>query len=376
MRIDVYVTVWGKPYVDKFLKYSLASQLAPANLPAVSGDIEFAYHIYTDRASVAHFALDRLRALAEVNFVFYEDIPYRGGTLAEAMANSDPATVKHNVQRLTSRHMLMGAVARGSDAVILLDSDFVFADGAWPAMIAAYRSGAKAVCAMFLRLEEERAVPLLPDLATGIAAPDLVQIGLDAMHPSLAAMFLQADPFTAYPSQLNWRVGPITGKTEGYVTHCFFPHPLLVVPQGGVNYSGTMDYDYALRLADDEAIHLVRSSDELLFCKMTPAAYNAGAVGAKPDIGALGRFVVSNTNLRHALFMSQPIRYRAGGEEAVWRETEARSTQFVEAVYRAAEAVVAGAKTDARTMVFLKSFLGPIEDFVSPQTAARLKGWM
>lgn len=376
MRVDVYVTVWGKPYVDKFLRYSLASQLAPANLPAVDGDIEFAYHIYTDRATQPDFDLDGLRAHADVSFTFYEDMPFKSGSLADAIAASDPATVKHNVQRLTSRHLLQRAADCGSDAVILLDSDFIFADGAWPAMLAAHRAGAKAVCAMFLRLEEESAKPLLPDLRAGIAAPDLVAIGLQAMHPSMKACFLQADPFTAYPSQLNWRVGPIVGDTEGYVAHCFFPHPLLVSPARGVNYSGTMDYDYALRIAADEEIHLVRSSDELLFCKMTAGAYNAESVGARPDIGALGRFVVSNTNIRHALFMSQPIRYRAGGDEAVWQETEARSTQFVEAIYRAAELVVAGAKTDARTMVFLKSFLGPIEDFVSPQTAARLKGWM
>jgi hypothetical protein len=378
MRIDVYVTVWGARFVEKFLTYSLASQLAPANLPAVGGDVDFVYHIYTDRASEPLFAprLAELGAHADVQFAFYEDIAFKGGTLKEALDNSDPATVKHNVQRLTSRHLLSLAAEQGSDAVILLDSDFIFADGAWAALIELHRAGAKAVCGMFLRLEEESAVPLLPDVGKGIAAPDLVSIGLRAMHPSMKAMFLQADPFTSYPSQLNWRVGPVEGETEGYIAHCFFPHPLLVVPRGGINYSGTMDYDYALRVADDEQIHLVTSSDELLFCKMTPASYNAGAAGAKPDIGELARFIVSNTNLRHALFMSQPIRYRAGGDAAVWQETEERSTRFVEAIYRAAELVVAGAKTDARTMVFLKSFLGPIEDFVSPQTAARLKGWM
>ncbi len=193
------------------------------------------------------------------------------------------------------------------------------------------------------------------------------------MHPLARAMFVDAEPFTAYPSQLNWRVG-----AHGFVTHCFFPHPLLVVPQGGVNYSGTMDYEYALRaVADDTAIHLVRSSDELLVCKMTPAAYNADAIrAAPPGIAELGRFVVSNTNIRHRLFMRQPIRFIAGGTEAEWAAVEEHAGRFVEAIYKAAELVAAGARADARTMVFLKSFLGPIEDYLSPQTAARLRDWM
>lgn len=377
MRADVYVTVWGAAYVEKYLTYSLASQLAPGNLPALSGgDVEFVYHIYTDRASEPLFAAG-VRALAphaEVRFHFYEDIPFKGVSLAEAMANSPPQTVKHNVQRLTSLHFLGLAVEARSDAVILLDSDFLFSDGAWPAMIEAYRAGAQAVCAMHLRLDEAIAMPLLGNrLGAGMGARDLVGVGLAALHPIAQSLFVDADPFTIYPSQLNWRVG-----AHGFVTHCFFPHPLLTVPRAGVRYASTMDYEYALRaVREDSAIHLVRSSDELLVCKMTPASYRAeNPVGDAPSIARIARFLVSNTNIRHRLFMSQPIRFRASGGEAEWAEVEAQSTRFVEGLYQAAEMILAGARTDARSLVFLKSFLGPIEDYASPQTAARLKGWM
>ncbi len=380
MRIDVYVAVWGAGYVEKFLDYSLASQLAPGNLPAVSGEGEFFYHIYTDRASEALFepGMAGLRAHADVRFHFYEDIAFKGTSLAEAMANSPPETVKHNVQRLTSLHFLDLAVAARSDAIILLDSDFLFSDGSWPNMLAAHRAGAQAVCAMHLRLEEGAAAPLLKDrLAEGMAARDLVAIGLKTLHPIARAMFVDADPFTAYPSHLNWRVGE-PGNEQGFVTHCYFPHPLLSVPRAGVRYASTMDYEYALRaVADDSAIHLVRSSDEVLVCKMTRASYRDDAAkGGAPTLADLARFLVSNTNIRHRLFMEQPIRFIAGGSDEMWAETEAQSTRFVAGLYRAAELILAGARTDARSLVFLKSFLGPIEDFASPQTAARLKGWM
>ena len=378
MRADVYVTVWGAAFVEKYLTYSLASQLAPGNLPALSAaDVEFVYHIYTDRASEPLFAagVDALAPYAEVRFHFYEDIPFKGVSLAEAMANSPPKTVKHNVQRLTSLHFLDLAAAEKSDAAILLDSDFLFSDGSWPAMIAAYRAGAQAVCAMHLRLDEGLAVPLLKDrIDAGMSGRDLVAVGLAALHPIAQSMFVDADPFTTYPSQLNWRVGAL----DGFVTHCYFPHPLLTIPRAGLRYASTMDYEYALRaVREDSAIHLVRSSDELLVCKMTPATYLAEkAKGGTLSLGQIARFLISNTNIRHRLFMAQPIRFRAGGPEEAWTETEARSTRFVEGIYQTAEMILAGAKTDARSLVFLKSFLGPIEDYASPQTASRLKGWM
>jgi len=380
MRVDVYVTVWGAAYVDKYLTYSLASQLTPGNIPALAqGGIEFVYHIYTDRASEAHFhpGIDALACHADVRFHFYEDIPYKGVNLAEAMVNSPPETVKHNVQRLTSLRFLAEAGEAKSDAAVLLDSDFVFSETSWPAMIEARRAGAEAFCAMFLRLEENAAAPRLKDrIGAGLSGREIVRVGLEALHPIAAAMFADADPFTAYPSQLNWRVG--TDTPVGFVTHCYFPHPLMTKPRAGLRYTGTMDYEYALRaVSDDSKIVLARHSDEFLVCKMTPASYLAGQPqGGGVGIADLARFAVSNTNLRHRLFMAQPIRFVAGGSDADWEGVEAQSTRLIEAIYAAVEVILGTARTDARTMVFLKSFLGPIEDFASPQTSARLKGWM
>jgi len=378
LRVDVYVTVWGAAFVDKYLTYSLASQLAPGNIPALAGrDLDFFYHVYTDRASepLFHPAFEALARYADVRFVFYEDIPYKGGTLAEAMANSPPETVKHNVQRLTSLRFLNEAASRKTDAALLLDSDFIFSDNSWPALIQGVRDGMDAVCAMFMRLDEGRAAQHLKDrVGAGMAARDIVALGLEALHPTARAMFVDANPFTSYPSQLNWQVG----AGAGFITHCYFPHPMLTVPRGEVRYTGTMDYEYSLRVAQDDArIRLIRSSDDFLVCKMSPGAYGMEAVkGGGGAIAELARFAVSNTNRRHKLYMDQPIRFVASGSEAEWAEAEAQSTRVVEAIYKGAELILANARTDARTMVFLKSFLGPIEDYVSPQTAARLRGWM
>lgn len=377
MRFDVFLTVWGETFVKKYLEFSLPSQLSPGNLPAAAEGAEFCYHIFTDRESEPHFhpAIAALEATADVRFRYFGDVPYRGGSLAEAMRNSDPDILKHNVQRVTSSQLAGEAMDAGTSGLIFLDSDFIFSEGSWPAMLARFHDGARAVCAMFMRLDEEAAsARLQAALDGGIAARDLVQIGLDAMHPISARMFLDADPFTGYASHINTRVGE-----HGYITHCYFPHPLLVAPETGGQYSSTMDYEFALRaVANDSAIHLIRSSDELLISKMSRHTYlDDQSTGQAPSVGSLADFALNNTNQRHQLFMAQPIRFRAGGDEAAWSSEEQRSAKLVEAVYKTIELTLANAGPGkAQNLVGLKSYLGPIEDYMSPQTRSRLKGWL
>ncbi|MBT4937678.1 MAG: hypothetical protein HON14_00990, partial [Rhodospirillaceae bacterium] len=129
MRYDVFVTVWGQDFVTKYLEFSLASQLMPGNLPALAAEADIHYHIDTDRASRDYFgsSIKKLAEFAEVHFHNYDEIAYGGGNLQQAIENSDPSTVKHNVQRITAQHML-SALEKGA-AAILLDSDFIIADG-------------------------------------------------------------------------------------------------------------------------------------------------------------------------------------------------------------------------------------------------------
>ena len=106
MRYEIFVTVWGKRFVRKFVEFALASQLAPGNIPALSAAADVTYRIYTDRASENYFQpeITKLKKLAIVEFVFYEDLAYRNVTLLDAINNSDPTIIKHNVQRETARH--------------------------------------------------------------------------------------------------------------------------------------------------------------------------------------------------------------------------------------------------------------------------------
>ena len=388
MRYDVFVTVWGQDFVNKFAELSLASQLAPGNLPALAAEAEVHYHIYTDRDSRKFFEphLTALSEYVEPHFYFYDEIPYGGGTLDQAIENSDPSTNKHNVQRITVQHML----ARLEDtAAVLLDSDFIIADGSLARMHALRKQGKRAVMTLFMRLNEVTARPILrDDLAAHLAPRDLVRLSLDHMHPIFAAYFIGEDRPTGYPSQLNWRVSssanePESSKAAGVVSQCLFPHPLMIIPdrsasESGSKYFSTMDYDYALRaVSDDSAIHLSCSSDEILICKISPETYLADSEKGTPlTIERMAHFIINNTNIRHRMFLDQSIRFVAD-EDGNWDAVNTEAGRFIEATYKAVELMVGNlSSADPKTLVHLKSFLGPIEDFLSPQMQSRLQGWL
>lgn len=386
MRYDVFVTVWGQDFVKKFTEISLASQLTPGNIPALASESEIHYHIYTDRYSRKYFDLPlaALSEYAEVHFYFYDDISYANGNLQKAIENSDIATAKHNVQRITAQHML--SQLKGS-AAVLLDSDFIIADGSLARMHILRLEGKRAVMVPLMRLNESTVSPLLSeDLLAFLAPRDLVRLCLDHMHPIFSAYFLNAEGSTLYPSQLNWKVSQLGGdvnEISGVITRCLFPHPLMIVPdasagESGVKYFSTMDYDYALRaVSDDGAIHLSRSSDEILICKLSPEGYLVDSKQSEPlSIDSMANFVLNNTNLRHRLFLDQSVFFVAdeGGD---WEAVNHEAFRFIEATYKAVELVVGQLpKVDPITMVRLKSFLGPIEDFISPQIQSRIEKFL
>ena len=131
MRYEIFVTLWGEKFVKKFLDFALSSQLTPGNLPGLSKEAYILYRIYTDRASEPFFwpGLERLSPHCDIEFIFYEDIHFKHGTLAEAMKHSVSKSVKHHAQQVTSQHHMALAADKAETAVVLMDSDFIFSDG-------------------------------------------------------------------------------------------------------------------------------------------------------------------------------------------------------------------------------------------------------
>ena len=169
----------------------------------------------------------------------------------------------------------------------------------------------------------------------------------------------------------------------GMISHGLFPHPLMVIPDQssgdfGKFFFSTHDYDYALRaVSDDEDIYLSQCSDEIMISKMTPESYrNDNATVDSINAKNLAYFIFFNSNIRHRLFIDQPIRFVAD-EGGNWDAVRAEAKDFIENSYKTIELMMDHLPSkDPRMMMYLKSFLGPIGDYISPQLSVSYKKWL
>ena len=383
MRYDIFVTVWGQKFTEKFVKYSVPSQLFPGNLPALSSKSDIIYHIYTDRESKIIFdpIIPELIKYVEVKFHYFENINYKNANLKEVVSNSDLKTVKHNVQRLTSHHMLTN---ENVIAAILLDSDFILADGCFAKVHELREKGYHAVMTSLARLNENSVSLVLTDLLQNpIKSKDLVKLCLVHMHPIYFGYFMGSDFNSEYPVQLNWPVVESNDGLTGFIVRCIFPHPLLIIPDGNRGsaarkYFSTMDYDFVFRaVADNKKIYLSQSSEEILISKLTSETYApANNSYHKVTIDRMANFILYNSNRRHGFFLDKSIQFlcEKGGN---WNEVNKEARKFMKNVEKTIEHKInISMVPDPKSLVQLKSYLGSIEDFNSPQILDRMNRWM
>jgi hypothetical protein len=245
---------------------------------------------------------------------------------------------------------------RAGDPIVLLDSNFVVADGTLAALARRRAEGFRVATVSFVRvaLETFRA----PTDDRGARA--LLRAALSALHPMSGAFFVDAVPFTPYPSRLCWRT-----RDDGFVTRDFLPHPLMVPASDALGrFQSTMDYDLALRSAADDEIYVCADSDEMLIAKFSSATHGADREwGAPLTPESLGRFLLACTNRRHRLFAETPVCFHTGADVSA-----PESKALIEAAYAWIDALAREPfGRDARLFMYLKSHFGPIEDFMSPQ---------
>ena len=72
--------------------------------------------------------------------------------------------------------------------------------------------------------------------------------------------------------------------------------------------------------------------------------------------------------------MGNPVRYLAREDEVAFREVEREAKKYTEAIYKNVELLLGVlSPSDPKMTLYVKSFLGPIENFISPQIHSRMK---
>ena len=359
MTWHIFVLVWGDTFLQRFATLPVAFQAMAGNLPALARDGPVTYHVYTDTESKPALveAFRPLEPWCALDIRLFDD--------SEARGLSGPE-YKYALQRACVRDL--GSRVSEGEPIVLLDSNFVLANGTLGALARRLRQGYRVATVSVLRVAfEPFAASIAPVLASGaaVASRDLLRAGLPTMHHITRSFFIDAEPFTPYPSQLSRWV-----NQDGFVNRNILPHPLMISSSTAIARSqSTMDYDLALRAANDAEIHVCCDSDEMLVVKFSDDEHQSARIGESSAITPnIGTFLLSSTNRRHHLFASAPVVFHAGDLDARYRAASAELRALLDSAYAWIDEIAARpSKLDARGLMFLKSHLGPIEDFMSPQ---------
>lgn len=359
MTWHLFFLVWGEPFVGQVARVTVPFLMMGGNIPALSADDRVVLHIYTDPES--RQAL--LKAVSPLSPWCSIDVRIFDDTAARAFHGPD---FKYELQRWCLRD-LVGSLTEGS--MVLLDSNFLLSDGTLSALAVRRREGYRAVCVPVLRATTEPLCGLLaPALMNGasVEARSLIEAALNSLHHITKSFFVDATPFSPYPSQMSWRV-----EGGGFVTRNFLPHPLMVpVSSAFLRSQSTMDYDLTLRLADDDEIYAVTDSDEMLVVKISSEDHQAQRVDGRfaPTVENLGLFLLTCTNRRHRLFADAAAAFHSAPRDQRFDAVIAASQMMIDDAYAWIDMLASRpGQLDARLLMYLKSHLGPIEDFMSPQ---------
>ncbi|MEE2760182.1 MAG: hypothetical protein VYE18_01905 [Pseudomonadota bacterium] len=370
MKYHLFLLVWGEAFAVAHTRLALPFLMMPGNLPALASDAEVDFHIYTDAETrpLLEAGGAGLDAHCRRRIHVLEEIAIRGQSPLAHAAGIPLPEYKYALQRECVRHLHQTVKGEGEATAIFLDSNFLLSDGSLAAIHSRRLQGFQAAAVNVLRLSEPKAVPLLLDrLRSGhnIDGRALAAIGFQAPHHFTEAFCIDADRFTPYPSQLIWRLGD-----GSLLTRAFLPHPLMVpVSPEMARSQSTMDYDMALRSTADENIFVAADSDEMLVAKLSGDEHQStGEAGPPPTAENIAVFLLSGTNRRHRIFANVPIYIHDGEPHSDLAKAARQSELLVATSYQLIDAIAArGAGLDASTLLYLQSFFGPSEDYISPQ---------
>ena len=292
--------VWGQSYVWKYVELALPSQLMPGNIPALAEANRVVYHIYTDRTSVQQLKarITILCELVEVEIHYLEDLSFGGQPILEAAASLKSPEYKYFLLKYCGRDCAKQA-SEGEDALILLDSNFVIADGGLGQLAVLWQNGMRAVMVSVLRNSEAAFIDMWGAGQEPLTPGELFDTARKNFHPLQKSYFIGADEPTSYPIQICW---PVDGGQ--IYTRSFLPHPLMIPVRPAIGmYQSTMDYDLALRVCDDSEISICTNSDEILICKFSEISHQSSArPGPKITPENLALFILTSTHHRHRQF--------------------------------------------------------------------------
>jgi tetratricopeptide (TPR) repeat protein len=328
IRFYVSVPVWGANHVDLFINIGLPSLLSPGNLPGLR-------HLRESRFIVHTLPEDETRLTGAPAFRrLAELIPTELRLIREQVVSP--------YRTMSECHLEIMRLAAADDAFALFPSpDHVWSDGAMTRIEQLAASGKTAVHILGIRLDRITFVPEITkwksaDGALAIPPRSLATLALRHLHPIAHCHFWKRSDAGGgnqfNPANMLWRAGD-----EGLLAHCFHLHPLMVRSEDRrADFGGTIDDDLVMRVCPDfEKHHVVRDSDELLCCEISPPMHQIDLPCTRYSIEDVAFWAEKLANPLHRRLVREPLRLHSGtATEALWRDVETEAKQAIEGIER------------------------------------------
>lgn len=319
-RVLFTTAVWGADYVERFLKYSLRTQLSAGNLGYF--DRNSLFLLVTDAASVDYIKSSPIfeKLVNLVSFEFVDIERFRTD-------NSD----KYSLLTACQNYALQRSI--DFDAIFFGYGDALWADGSYRAAVRRLESGFHAVFSFGYpvldkpfkaAIQSRSSNDGTPELS--IAPRDFAQLIYKHLHPMAHANRWDSKWMSHCPSYVVWNV-----PDQGLLLRAFHVHPVAFRVQKEAPYffapfRSTLDEEFVARLnRTNPRIYVSPSSDEIGVCSVADATELTYQMEPtrQVNLNDLANFAETHAGLVHRRLFGQSIRLVTDEiDERQWQAAE------------------------------------------------------
>jgi len=208
-KVRLVTFAWGEKYVDRLLDFTLASVMAPRNLPALSERFDCTVVIVTEKRLFTrvrvHPLIPRIEAIAQLSLIEMDDLVGESWQYGITLANALFRGIAELGSAMTETYCLF------------LNADFVLADGSYEHLIPHIEAGHRVLLSPSYCAVEEAVRPILiaaRDANGGLLAlpaRELADLILSQRHNTIRAKTVNQRLFHfEHMDQFYWEVDPNT----------------------------------------------------------------------------------------------------------------------------------------------------------------------
>jgi hypothetical protein len=254
--------------MQSLLEFCIPTLLAPGNIPAIARMLPTKFVLMTRAKDVSlvegHTTWKRLSEVCDVEIRCIDDLVTRDNHTA-------------SITLAFRRAILASGHAMSETCFILMNSDFLVADGSLTTVIRKIRNGCDCVLAgNFQIVAEEASRYLKPHIdrdsrSLTLDSRRLLKFSFSHLHPVTIANIVNVGiASNSHPNRLFWRVNENTLLGRFYLIHVVAIRPQV---SGEFEVGSSYDYSFVPELCPQGNVHIIDDSDDYLVVEMQPRSH-------------------------------------------------------------------------------------------------------